>query len=147
LPNWLQGSLIRNGPAKWDLEPGFCLNHFFDGCALLTKFDFRSVANGDQVEPVVAVSTRYLRSDAYKKMEAVRRPVFTEFGTKAFPDTTRSVWSRLVNKLVPSDLTDNDFANVYQVHGELYVSTESCNIWKLDPNDMRALHKASYDSN
>lgn len=130
---------MRNGPAKWDLQPDFCLNHFFDGCALLTKFNF--TADGSDGLKKVTARTRYLRSDAYQKMEQVGRPVFTEFGTKAYPDTTKSMWSRLVNKLVPSDLTDNDFANVYQVHGELYASTESCNIWKLDPNDLRALHK------
>lgn len=128
---------MRNGPARWDLDTGFSLTHFLDGCAMLSKFEFRPKQNQ------VSACTRFLQSDAFKKMQQVRRPVYTEFGTKAHPDTTRSAWSRLLNRLVPSDLTDNDFANVYEVLGELYVTTESCNLWKLDPNDMRALLKVS----
>lgn len=107
---------------------------------MLTKFDFSKDVEG---KSQVTVQTKFLESESYGKMKTVGRPVYTEFGTKAYPDTTKSMWSRLVNKVVPSDLTDNDFANIYQVHGELYVSTESCNIWKLNPEDLTALLKVS----
>ena len=108
---------------------------------MLTKFEFGIDADSKAAQ--VTARTRFLRSDAYQKMITVRRPVYTEFGTKAYPDSTKSMWSRLVNRLVPSDLTDNDLANVYELHGELYVSTESCNLWKVDPNNLQAMIKVS----
>jgi carotenoid cleavage dioxygenase-like enzyme len=36
LPEWLTGSLIRTGPALWDL-PGQSMNHWFDGMAMLHR--------------------------------------------------------------------------------------------------------------
>lgn len=71
------------------------------------------------------------------------RPVFTEFGTKAYTDTTKSVWKRVVNKVVPSDLTDNDISNIYKINDEVYVATESCNIWQVDTNNLGVKNKVS----
>ncbi len=39
LPPWLVGSLLRNGPAQWDLADG-TVNHWFDGMAMLHRFAF-----------------------------------------------------------------------------------------------------------
>jgi len=39
LPPWLQGSLIRTGPAKWEVG-GRSMNHWFDGLAMLHRFSF-----------------------------------------------------------------------------------------------------------
>src|SRR5687767_8950626 len=43
LPRWLQGSLLRTGPAKWEVGER-SVNHWFDGFAMLHRFGF---ANGD----------------------------------------------------------------------------------------------------
>jgi hypothetical protein len=45
-------------------------------------------------------SKRFLQSDAYKKAVAVGRPVFTEFGTKSYPDPCKNLFSRLMSSLV-----------------------------------------------
>ncbi len=52
--------MLRIGPAKWDLEDDFTLNHWLDGCALLCKFTFE---NGE-----VSFRSKYLESEAYNKM-------------------------------------------------------------------------------
>jgi carotenoid cleavage dioxygenase-like enzyme len=52
--------MLRIGPAKWDLEEDFTLNHWLDGCALLCKFTFE---NGE-----VSFRSKYLESEAYNKM-------------------------------------------------------------------------------
>src|SRR4051794_9860244 len=33
IPPWLNGSLLRTGPARWDLRDGSSVNHWFDGLA------------------------------------------------------------------------------------------------------------------
>ena len=138
LPDWLNGVLIRSGPGKWDLEENFSLNHFLDGCAMMVKFEF------DSKNQTVRAKSRFLKSDAYHKMCTIKRPVFTEFGTKAFPDTTKSFFARALNKVVPSDLTDNDLSNVYKINDdEVFMTTESCNIWKIDPKSLNTLQKVS----
>ena len=48
----------------------------------------------------VMFTKRFLQSDAYKKAVAVGRPVFTEFGTKAFPDPCKNLFSRMMSSLV-----------------------------------------------
>ena len=53
LPEWLTGSLLRTGPARWDL-PGGTVNHWFDGLAQLHRFSFRDGA--------VSYGSRFLRS-------------------------------------------------------------------------------------
>jgi carotenoid cleavage dioxygenase-like enzyme len=56
-PDWLSGSLVRNGPAKF--EAGHDLfNHHFDGFAMLHRFEFR---NGE-----VSYRNRFLRSRSFE---------------------------------------------------------------------------------
>ncbi len=38
LPEWLRGTLLRNGPASWRLGPDRRLRHWFDGWAMLHRF-------------------------------------------------------------------------------------------------------------
>jgi len=38
IPGWLSGTLVRNGPARFHLDDK-TLNHWFDGLAMLHKFD------------------------------------------------------------------------------------------------------------
>src|ERR1035438_8900377 len=38
IPGWLSGALVRNGPARFRLGDK-TLNHWFDGLAMLHKFD------------------------------------------------------------------------------------------------------------
>jgi len=139
IPEWLNGTLVRTGPGKWDLDENFSLNHLLDGCAMMVRFDF------DQKTKTVRSRSRYLKSMAYQKMCQLKRPVFTEFGTPAFTDTTKSVFSRMINKVVPSDLTDNDLSNIYKINDEVFVTTESCNIWRIDPNSLDSLDKVNLD--
>ncbi|RWS06190.1 Retinal pigment epithelial membrane-like protein [Dinothrombium tinctorium] len=136
IPNWVHGSLIRIGPGKWDFDK-FTMNHWFDGSAILVKFQ---IDDGK-----VFFSTRFLESDAYKRLAVVKKPVFTEFGTRAFPDPCKNLFARFFSQIVPSDLTDNDISNIYQLEDEIYVATESCNIWRIDPKNLESLEKLNLD--
>jgi len=97
VPSWVCGKLIRNGPAKWDLSD-FTMNHIFDGYNLLTKFDIHGGDCGS-----VAFSSKFLQSEAFKKAEAVQKPVISEYGTRAAcADSKKSVFARVISTLVSS---------------------------------------------
>ena len=53
LPGWLQGSLVRTGPAKWEVGER-TMNHWFDGLAMLHRFGFA----GGVRSPTPAASSR-----------------------------------------------------------------------------------------
>lgn len=137
IPEWVSGKLYRLGPGKWDLGGGFSLRHWFDGAAILSAYD---VHKGK-----VRYSSRYLDSEAYKKMSTVNRPVVTEFGTKCYPDPCKNIFSRFFAALVPSDLTDNNFGNIYTLGDELFCTSETCFVWKVDQDSLEALQR--YDMN
>ncbi|CAG0883383.1 unnamed protein product [Cyprideis torosa] len=135
LPNWLKGTFLRVGPGKWDLGD-FTLNHWLDGYAILYKFDIR--------DGTVYFTKKYLQSDAYKKATACQRPIFTEFGTRAFPDPCKNIFSRMMSTLSPSNLTDNAIANVFECHDEVYASSETCFVRKIDPKTLDTKDKVDY---
>ncbi|GFG28821.1 hypothetical protein Cfor_02008, partial [Coptotermes formosanus] len=121
-PEWLQGSFLRLGPGKFDIGD-LVMNHWFDGYAVIYKFDIH--------EGKVTFTKRFLQSDAYKKAVAVGRPVFTEFGTKAFPDPCKNLFSRMMSSLVP-DLTDNGAINIFTLEDAVYVASETNFLRRVD---------------
>ncbi|GFQ76618.1 beta,beta-carotene 9',10'-oxygenase [Trichonephila clavata] len=133
IPDWVEGQLFRLGPAKWDFDKGFSFNHWLDGSALMYKFAIR--------KGHVDVMSKFLDTIAYQKLTQIQRPVFTEFGTKSYPDPCKNVFSRFFSTLVPLELTDNNIANVFMLDDELYASSETCHIWKIDPNDLTCVKK------
>lgn len=58
LPTWLSGSLVRNGPGKFEVG-GERVAHWFDGLAMLRKFRF--------ADDEVTYSNRFLRTETYRK--------------------------------------------------------------------------------
>ncbi|XP_045595941.1 beta,beta-carotene 15,15'-dioxygenase [Procambarus clarkii] len=123
-PAWLRGSFLRVGPGKYDLGD-FTLNHWLDGMAILHKFHI----DGGKV----SFRSKYLRSDAYKKACMAQRPVFTEFGTHCYPDPCKNIFSRMFSHF---EMTDNASNNILCVEDQLFVSSETCYIRKIDPNTL-----------
>lgn len=120
-PAWLKGNLIRVGPGKFDFGD-FTLNHWLDGMAIMHKFQI----DGGQV----TFRSKYLRSDAYKKACVAQRPVYTEFGTHCFPDPGKNIFSRMFS---PFEITDNASSSVVCVQDQVFVSSETCYIRRIDP--------------
>src|SRR4051812_28383926 len=110
LPSWLAGSLLRTGPARWDLGEQ-TVNHWFDGMAMLHRF---TIASGS-----VSYANRFLRSKAF---EAARsgRVEFSEFAT----DPCRSAFQRVASLFDPG-LTDNGNVNVARIMGKWVALTET----------------------
>lgn len=74
IPEWLNGSLVCNGPGKFTIGD-HKLNHYYDGLALLQKFHLHPSGK-------VMYSNKFVRSDAYVRGCKENRVLFSEFGTK-----------------------------------------------------------------
>jgi beta,beta-carotene 9',10'-dioxygenase len=59
IPQWLNGSLFRNGPAKFETEQ-VSYNHWFDGLAMIHRYSFH--------EGRVSYRNRFLRTSPYTRM-------------------------------------------------------------------------------
>ncbi|MFD0205161.1 MULTISPECIES: carotenoid oxygenase family protein [Saccharothrix] len=81
LPPWLAGTLVRNGPAKFETDRG-SFRHWFDGLAMLHRFGF--------AEGAVTYRNRYLESTSFRAARDDGRIAFGEFAT----DPCRSIFSR-----------------------------------------------------
>ncbi len=111
LPAWLQGSLIRNGPAKYDLGER-TVNHWFDGLAMLHRFAF---ADGD-----VSYRNRFLESRAYRAATETGEISYSEFAT----DPCRSLFKR-VQSVFSSKISDNANVNITRLGEEYVAMTET----------------------
>jgi carotenoid cleavage dioxygenase-like enzyme len=126
LPPWLTGSLVRTGPAKFEVG-GRSVNHWFDGLAMLHRFAFG--------EGEVAYASRFLRSRAYREAERTGRLAFSEFAT----DPCRSLFKRVASVFSPtSGLSDNGAVNVSRVGEEFIAMTETPLPVVFDPRTLEA---------
>lgn len=74
LPPWLSGVLVRNGPGRFRIGDRR-VNHWFDGLALLRRFAVDGAAGE------VRLTTRFLRSEQFRRVERDGALAFPEFGT------------------------------------------------------------------
>ncbi|MGH2975202.1 MAG: carotenoid oxygenase family protein [Solirubrobacterales bacterium] len=124
IPGWLAGTLLRNGPAKFEAgERPF--NHWFDGLAMLHRFSF---AGGR-----VSYANRFLRSKAYRAAEEGRIS-YSEFAT----DPCRSIFKRAATMFRP-ELTDNCNVNLTRLGDEYVAMTELPLPIAFDPETLETL--------
>src|SRR3954463_4052357 len=111
LPLWLRGSLIRTGPAKWEVGER-TVNHWFDGLAMLHSFSF---GDGD-----VSYANRFLETRAYRAAKANGEISYSEFAT----DPCRSLYQRVTAMFSPK-LTDNANVNLVKLGERFIAMTET----------------------
>ncbi|MBS0635365.1 MAG: carotenoid oxygenase family protein [Verrucomicrobia bacterium] len=97
VPEWLSGTLIRNGPALFNVGEKY-VTHWFDGLAMLHSFRFN---HGE-----VIYANRFLRTSAYETMVVDKSLDFAGFGqagskteTAFIPNANVNV-ARFANNLV-----------------------------------------------
>ena len=127
LPSWLEGTLIRNGPARFEAG-GRSVRHWFDGLAMLHRF---AIADGS-----VAYSNRFLRTKAYAAAEKGRIG-YREFAT----DPCRSLFSRLTAMFSPG-ITDNAAVNVARSGEEFIAMSETPMPIVFDPRTLETIGAA-----
>jgi beta,beta-carotene 9',10'-dioxygenase len=124
LPQWLSGSLLRTGPAKFEVgeRP---LAHWFDGMAMLHRYSF---ADGR-----VSYANRFLGSRAYRESRNTGELGFGEFAS----DPCRSLFKRLTTAFSP-ELSDNANVNVARLGDEFIAMTETPLPVVFDPGTLDA---------
>src|SRR3954468_14174338 len=128
LPPWLSGSLVRVTPAKFELEGGNRIRHWFDGLAMLHRFGI----DGGRV----SYANRFLRSKAYERAESG-----DGIGQGFATDPCRAIFKRVQSFFSP-DFTDNANVNLMRL-GERYVAmTETPLPVEFDPRTLATLGRA-----
>ncbi|XP_060027971.1 beta,beta-carotene 15,15'-dioxygenase [Erinaceus europaeus] len=137
IPPWFQGTLLRNGPGMHTVGEA-SYNHWFDGLALLHSF---TIKDGE-----VYYRSKYLRSDTYNSNIEANRIVVSEFGTMAYPDPCKNIFSKAFTYLsyIIPDFTDNCLINIMKCGEDFYATTETNYIRKINPYTLETLEKVDY---
>ena len=125
IPPWLTGSLVRTGPARFEVG-GRSVRHWFDGLAMLHRFAF---ADGE-----VGYSSRFLRTKAFEHAERTGTIGYSEFAT----DPCRSIFQRVQSVFSPK-VTDNGAVNVVRLGDETLALTETPLPVAFEPDTLRTL--------
>jgi len=131
-PEWLAGTLIRTGPAKFEVGQ-HAFNHWFDGLAMLHRFGFGAGR--------VSYLNRYLHSQAYEEAIATGTISRREFAT----DPCRSIFQRVASWFFPEPFTDNGSVNIAQWHDKVVALTETRLPVEFDPITLATVGLREYD--
>ncbi len=125
MPPWLRGTLLRNGPALFEVgERSF--NHWFDGLAMLHAFSF---AGGR-----VGYGNRFLRTSAYTAWKQEDIIKYSEFAT----DPCRSVFSGVASVPVTAPIPNANVSLERMARG-FVARTEIPVPVSFDPRTLRTL--------
>jgi len=131
LPTWLQGHLLLNGPAVWDLPHGHYA-HWFDGLAMLHRLRF---ADGQ-----VLYRSRFADSQSYRLAQAAGKPVVGEFAT---PDT--EPWLSRITHFKHPRGSDNPAVVMSRIGERWIACTESPHLIGFDPESLATLGELQHD--
>jgi carotenoid cleavage dioxygenase-like enzyme len=129
LPHWLAGSLLRTGPAKFEIGEQH-MKHWFDGQAMLHRFTIE--------EGRVSYGNRFLESRSYRAARAQGRLVYGEFAT----DPCRSLFKRVQTlfsaRKLNEALPDNANINVMKLGERFIAMTETPIQVQFDERTLKA---------
>jgi carotenoid cleavage dioxygenase-like enzyme len=125
VPEWLSGTLLRNGPGTWSAgrQP---LTHWFDGLAMIRRF---RIADGE-----VAYANRFLDSEAYRYARKHGELGYREFATDP-PEGVLGALGRL-RRLRSPEFTDNACVDICRVGDRYLAMTESPLVTEIDPDTL-----------
>jgi beta,beta-carotene 9',10'-dioxygenase len=139
LPDWLNGSLLRTGPARFEVGSTAAassltggagaqhMRHWFDGLAMLHRFTI----DGGRI----SYGNRFLESHSYRAAREQRRIVYREFAT----DPCRSLFKRVQTLFTPgSTLSDNANVNVVRLGERFVAMTETPLPVQFDPHTLQS---------
>jgi carotenoid cleavage dioxygenase-like enzyme len=134
VPSWLRGTLIRNGPAQFEIA-GQSYNHWFDGLAMLHAFKI----GGGQV----SYRNRFLRSESRKEALAEGQIARPEFAT----DPCMSIFGRVMSlfQSEPPKPTDNASINVARLDGAYVALTATPLPVAFDPETLETAGVVEYE--
>ncbi len=132
LPAWLAGSLLRTGPARFEVGQQ-SMRHWFDGLAMLHRF---TIEGGR-----VSYGNRYLESRAYRAATETGRISYGEFAT----DPCRSLFKRVQTLFAPGRaISDNANVNVARLGERFIAMTETPLPVQFDARTLHAADAPAY---
>jgi beta,beta-carotene 9',10'-dioxygenase len=132
LPSWLGGSLLRTGPAKFEVGEDR-MKHWFDGLAMLHRF---TIEGGR-----VSYGNRFLESRSYRAAQEQGRMVYGEFAT----DPCRSLFRRVQTLFSGGGvLPDNANINLTRLGERFIAMTETPLPVQFDPHTLAAADVRPY---
>ena len=111
LPEWLTGTLIRNGPGTFQVGDQR-YRHWFDGHAMLHKFSFQ--------KGKVSYANKFLETKAHKAAMESGRIVYTEFAT----DPCWSLFGK-ARAIFSPQITDDAKVNVAKIEDKYFALAET----------------------
>jgi beta,beta-carotene 9',10'-dioxygenase len=131
LPDWLEGTLLRNGPGQMTVGAQR-FRHWFDGFAMLHKFSF---AGGR-----VSYAGKYLETKARASAEAEGRITYTDFAT----DPCRSLFARAM-AMFTHQVTDNAKVSIGHFADRFLAMTETAIQVEFDPETLKSVGVFQYE--
>jgi carotenoid cleavage dioxygenase-like enzyme len=133
IPDWLSGTLIRNGPIKVTIN-GESNEHWFDGLAMLHAFSFH--------EGKVNYSNKFLRSDAYYTVFEKGSLNYDGFAS----DPCRAMFKKFFTFFIPNShpAIHNANVNVAKLADEYVALTEVPLPVKFDRKTLETLGVLDY---
>lgn len=132
IPNWLSGTLVRNGPVNVSVN-GKSNSHWFDGLAMLHAFSFADGA--------VRYSNKFLRTDAYQKVFEEGSICYEGFAA----DPCRSVFKDFLTYFIPHTEVQNANINVAKIADTYFALTEVPLPVKFDRETLDTLGVFNYE--
>lgn len=131
-PEWLEGSLVRNGPGM--VEADKTVRHWFDGLAMLHRFHF---AGGR-----VNYKSRFIDCQAYRAVKESGKLTYADFAT----DPCRSLFQKVQTIFDPDPkITDSAKVNVDRIGEKAFALGEPLMQIEFDPETLESLDVFHYD--
>ena len=132
IPTWLNGTLVRNGPGKFDY-PNKKLVHWFDGPAMVSKFVFE---NGK-----MSYQNKFVATEIYTKSNQENKMIATEYGTDH-----RTKFKKLLDfiRLKTPKMSDNVNVNFLKIKNDLLAITGGQAHYQIDINNLKTIKKYSF---
>ncbi len=125
IPEWLSGQFIRNGPGLFYIGNNR-FNHWFDGLAMLHKFDFR---NGK-----VRYQSDFLDCEASRQSLSGETLTYSEFAT----DPCWSIFGKL-RSMFRQGPTDSAKVNLAKIGDQYFALGETTMQIAFDPDTLESL--------
>jgi len=132
-PDWLLGSLIRNGPGTFHIGDE-TYRHWFDAPAMLHKFTFE--------DGVVGYANKFLDTQSYRASMQQGQIVYPEFAT----NPQWSFLERVKNVYAPK-ITDSAKVNVAKIGPNYMALAETPIQVTFDPDNLDTTGTFSYEEN
>ncbi|HEY4383888.1 MAG TPA: carotenoid oxygenase family protein, partial [Ktedonobacteraceae bacterium] len=126
IPAWLSGSLLRNGPAKFEVGQ-HAFQHWFDGFAMLHRFTFH--------DGQVSYANKFLQSEPYTSSMEKGYITYRQFAT----DPCKAIFKMSMTAMSNANVSINKHS------GDYFAMTESPLPVAFDPHTLATLGVVMYD--